>query len=194
VIVRATGALPSTLTIDVSGGNGGTQLITNDESEGPGGGGSGGFVATTGGTPTIKVVGGANGTTTSAAITEFTANGATMGASGHAESAPAPTIPTSCTSVGVSLDNLTDGRTTATPGTQTTYTFTVTNGGTSPVPGAQVTDNAPLLNNVSWTCAGSGCPAPSGTGPLDVTVTLPAGGTLSFSVTGTIDSGATGRW
>ena len=71
----------SSLTITANGGTGGNQLITNNESEGPGGGGGGGHIWTTG-SPTLSVTGGANGTTTSAAVTEFTANGATAGASG----------------------------------------------------------------------------------------------------------------
>jgi hypothetical protein len=71
----------SSLSITATGGAGGNQLITNNESEGPGGGGGGGHIWTTG-TPALSVTGGANGTTTSAAVTEFTANGATAGASG----------------------------------------------------------------------------------------------------------------
>lgn len=69
------------VTITANGGTGGNQLITSNESEGPGGGGGGGFIRTTG-TPTVSVTGGANGTTSSTAVTEFTFNGATNGATG----------------------------------------------------------------------------------------------------------------
>lgn len=69
------------VSITANGGVGGNQLITAAESEGPGGGGGGGYIQTTG-TPTLSVTGGANGTTSSTAVTEFTANGATTGATG----------------------------------------------------------------------------------------------------------------
>jgi len=71
----------SGVTITATGGAGGNQLITSNESEGPGGGGGGGFIRTTG-TPTVSVAGGANGTTSSTAVTEFTSNGSTAGATG----------------------------------------------------------------------------------------------------------------
>lgn len=71
----------STSTITANGGTGGNQLIVSAENEGPGGGGGGGYIHCTG-IPTLVVTGGANGTTTSSAVTEFTSNGATAGASG----------------------------------------------------------------------------------------------------------------
>ncbi|NJS15653.1 MAG: hypothetical protein HC788_14955 [Sphingopyxis sp.] len=43
------------LAFQANGGNGGTQLITSAESEGPGGGGGGGVIATSGGTRTAMV-------------------------------------------------------------------------------------------------------------------------------------------
>ncbi|MDP2175867.1 MAG: T9SS type A sorting domain-containing protein [Bacteroidota bacterium] len=69
-------------TLRANGGNGGNQLITNNESEGPGGGGGGGYIAISGGSPTRTANGGSNGTTSSAALTEFIANGATSGGAG----------------------------------------------------------------------------------------------------------------
>ncbi|WP_197428358.1 hypothetical protein [Phnomibacter ginsenosidimutans] len=45
-------------------------------------GGGGGYIGITSGTPARTVAGGANGTTTSTAVTEFTPNGATVGAGG----------------------------------------------------------------------------------------------------------------
>ncbi|GAB4423474.1 MAG: hypothetical protein OHK0039_40060 [Bacteroidia bacterium] len=72
------------LTLTADGGQGGDQYITNNESEGPGGGGGGGYLALPEGhSATCSVQGGANGTTTSLSLTEFTANGATRGAPGQ---------------------------------------------------------------------------------------------------------------
>ncbi|MCK8523832.1 thrombospondin type 3 repeat-containing protein, partial [Aquimarina sp. D1M17] len=82
IVLRAA-SIANTLTLSANGGDGGDQLITNNESEGPGGGGGAGFVAISAGTPTININGGSNGTTTSAAVTEFPTNGATSGASGE---------------------------------------------------------------------------------------------------------------
>ena len=67
-----------------NGGVGGSQPITGNESEGPGGGGGGGVISVSGGAGSRTANGGANGTTTSAAVTEFTPNGATQGATGQA--------------------------------------------------------------------------------------------------------------
>lgn len=71
-------------TISANGGSGGNQLITSDESEGPGGGGGGGVIAvnSTTDSSTKAVTGGAFGTTSSSAVTEFPANGATNGSTG----------------------------------------------------------------------------------------------------------------
>lgn len=81
VIIKSTVA--NTITISANGGKGGDQLITSNESEGAGGGGGGGYIAITSGTPTISVNGGANGVSNSAAVTEFTPNGATRGGTGQ---------------------------------------------------------------------------------------------------------------
>ncbi|MFJ6167127.1 hypothetical protein ACIQH6_18555 [Micromonospora orduensis] len=81
------------------------------------------------------------------------------------------------------------------PGTPLTYTVTVTNSGPSDAVGATVTDPLPApLAGFTWTCAasaGSSCTA-SGTGSIDDTVTVAAGGTLTYTITGTVPSGATG--
>ncbi|MEM7659685.1 MAG: PKD domain-containing protein [Bacteroidota bacterium] len=74
----------SGLAIYAQGGKGGDQLISGNESEGPGGGGGGGYVAL----PDHALLatyleGGNGGTTTSQAVTEFPANGATAGANGE---------------------------------------------------------------------------------------------------------------
>ncbi|MCU0334284.1 MAG: T9SS type A sorting domain-containing protein [Chitinophagaceae bacterium] len=80
----AAGTIAANIDLNANGGAGGNQLITNDESEGPGGGGGGGYVAVRStSSPVISVAGGANGTSTSTAVTEFTPNGATRGATGQ---------------------------------------------------------------------------------------------------------------
>jgi|GEM_PF-1191853 len=83
VIVRATTA--AGFSVQARGGAGGNQLVNNgNEAEGPGGGGGGGFVSIST-TVTADVSGGVGGTTTSPALTEFPANGATYGNSGLAQ-------------------------------------------------------------------------------------------------------------
>ena len=89
----------------------------------------------------------------------------------------------------------TDGASSETPGTPVTYTIVATNTGALGIAGATVTDSFPAaLTGVNWTCtasAGSSCPA-SGSGALNVLVNLAAGGTATFTVTGTINPAATG--
>lgn len=80
VIVRATAV--TSVTVQARGGAGGNQIIANgNEAEGPGGGGGGGYVAGSV-TLSVDVAGGPGGTTTSPAVAEFPANGATAGSSG----------------------------------------------------------------------------------------------------------------
>jgi uncharacterized repeat protein (TIGR01451 family) len=81
------------------------------------------------------------------------------------------------------------------PGLPATYTIVVRNGGPSAVTGATVTDTfPPALLGASWTCTadpGSTC-TPSGTGNLVATIDLERGDQATFTVSGTIASGATG--
>jgi uncharacterized repeat protein (TIGR01451 family)/CSLREA domain-containing protein len=90
----------------------------------------------------------------------------------------------------------TDGQTSAVPGSQVTYTITVSNAGPSGVTGATVNDNFPAsLTNVSWTCtasAGSSCGAASGSGNINTTVNLLDQGSATFTATGTLSRSATG--
>lgn len=90
----------------------------------------------------------------------------------------------------------TNGTSTLTPGTPTTYTIVVSNAGPSAVTGAQVTDLMPgPLVISSWTCtasAGSSCGQPSGTVNINATVNLLAQGTATFMVNATVASTATG--
>lgn len=82
-IINTTGSAIG-ITINVKGGNGGSQSVSafNDEAEGPGGGGGGGYISVSSGNPTKNVSGGLNGTTNCFSLSEFTPNGATAGGAG----------------------------------------------------------------------------------------------------------------
>lgn len=91
---------------------------------------------------------------------------------------------------------LTDGATTATAGGTTTYTITASNLGSSNATGVTVTDTFPAsVTGVTWSCAGAGggtCAA-SGSGNInDTTANLPAGSSVTYTATATIDPAATG--
>jgi uncharacterized repeat protein (TIGR01451 family) len=89
----------------------------------------------------------------------------------------------------------TDGQATAVPGQAVTYTITVANAGPGVAEAVAVSDPVPAaLHDVAWTCAaspGSAC-ASGGSGSIDDSVRLLAGGTASYALTGTIDAAATG--
>ena len=82
-----------------------------------------------------------------------------------------------------------DGVTTAAAGTAVTYAIVVSNPAPIAVVGATVTDAfPPELTGVTWTCtasAGSSCTS-AGSGNLNNVVTLAAGGSVTYSATGTI--------
>ena len=72
----------------------------------------------------------------------------------------------------------TDGVTTAMPGGSVTYTITASNAGADAVTGATVADTFPAILTCTWTCVGAGggtCTA-AGSGNINDTVNLPAGG------------------
>ena len=89
----------------------------------------------------------------------------------------------------------TNDRATVTAGATTEYTITVTNAGPDGAVGATVTDTPPAsLTGVTWTCAATGgatC-SPSGTDTIADVVDLPAGASLVYTLTATVDPGATG--
>ncbi len=88
----------------------------------------------------------------------------------------------------------TDGVTTATPGGSVTYTITASNAGPSNATGATVADTFPASLTCTWTCAGAGggtCTA-SGSGNINDTVNLPAGGSVTYTASCTISAPATG--
>jgi len=88
-----------------------------------------------------------------------------------------------------------DGVTTATPGGQVTWVLTVTSNGPSNVAGATVTDSPPAaVTAASWTCtasAGAHCTA-TGTGGIADAADLPAGATVTYRLTATLNPAATG--
>jgi len=88
-----------------------------------------------------------------------------------------------------------DGLSSVNPGQQISYTLEATNLGPSVVLGASVSDPFPsALTNISWTCAasaGSSCTA-NGTGDINDLVTIPMGGTVTYTVTAIVDAGASG--
>jgi len=71
-----------------------------------------------------------------------------------------------------------------------------TNNGPAPVTGATVSDNMPgVLTGVTWSCAGTGGGSCAGLGAgniNDSTVNLPAGASVTYTVTGTIPYGTLG--
>jgi uncharacterized repeat protein (TIGR01451 family) len=93
----------------------------------------------------------------------------------------------------------TDGSATYTPGGTVTYTVVVTNNGPSGVTGAVVTDNKPpQVTSWAWACSNqsggaSGCTgAASSANNFSDTVDLPAGASITYTVTANIAAGATG--
>lgn len=92
IVISNGTALPATLTLSATGGNGGNNALSfgafasGVEADGPGGGGGGGMIAYTSGSPVQNVSGGVNGTVTTVGptniVANFPPNGATSGASG----------------------------------------------------------------------------------------------------------------
>ena len=83
------------------------------------------------------------------------------------------------------------------PGTLLTYTVVVTNDGPSNVSNARVQDAPPLaLAGFARSCtangAGASCATPAGAGDIDALVTLPAGTSATFTLSGTVPAGTTG--
>jgi len=91
----------------------------------------------------------------------------------------------------------TDGVTTVTPGSQTTYTIVASNAaGPDPMVGATVADAFPAsLTGCTWTCAGDAggsCGNANGAGNINELVDLPVGGSVTFLATCTVNLAATG--
>jgi len=88
-----------------------------------------------------------------------------------------------------------DGQAVAVPGESLTYVIVASNAGPDPAIGATVTDTLPgTLLGATWTCSaspGSSC-APSGSGSINDSVDLLAGGTATYLLTATVSPAATG--
>jgi uncharacterized repeat protein (TIGR01451 family) len=85
---------------------------------------------------------------------------------------------------------------TVAPGAGETYTITVSNNGPSNVTGAGVVDTMPaFFTGDTWTATQSGGASgfsASGSGNIRDTVTMPAGSSITYTVTGTVSRSATG--
>ena len=94
--------LPATLEIQANGGAGGSHTVVNaDEAEGGGGGGGAGVVLVSHVDAIESIAGGLRGVTSSPALSEFPANGATSGAGGDTGASPdrdGPSSPLVCLS------------------------------------------------------------------------------------------------
>jgi uncharacterized repeat protein (TIGR01451 family) len=91
--------------------------------------------------------------------------------------------------------SITDGSATYTPGTLVTYTVVVSNAGPSGVAGAAVTNNAPSGTTItSWSAifAGGASGAGAGSGNISELVSIPLGGSITYSVTVAVPAGYSG--
>jgi uncharacterized repeat protein (TIGR01451 family) len=90
-----------------------------------------------------------------------------------------------------------DGVANVIQGQPVAYTITASNAGPGAVVGASITDNFPAgIINVNWTCvasAGSACGAAAGAGNINTTASILAGGTVTYTATGTVAPNAGGQ-
>lgn len=109
---------------------------------------------------------------------------------------PTPIPPTPLPSANLAITK-TDGATYYTPGGGTVYTIVVTNAGPANVNNARVRDTFPAnITGTAWTCTPSAlanCDTAAGAGNISVTVDLPVGESVTFSVTATISGVAAGN-
>lgn len=89
----------------------------------------------------------------------------------------------------------TDGVTSVNAGATTTYTITAANSGPNGTT-ATIRDTFPAsITAVSWTCSSAGfasCSATSGSGNINQTVSLPSGGSVTYTAVATISASASG--
>ena len=117
---------------------------------------------------------------------------------GKAAPAPTTTVPPTTTTIPPTTTTpptadlsvtITDGANSKPSGSAVTYTIVASNAGPVSVTGAFVSDIMPSgLSGVTWTCApgnGASCPG-SGNGNINTPVDLPSGGSVTFTVNGTI--------
>ncbi|WP_159586049.1 DUF7507 domain-containing protein, partial [Chelativorans xinjiangense] len=90
-----------------------------------------------------------------------------------------------------------DGATTFTRGSNVIYTIVVSNDGPADAIGAAVNDPLPTgTTTANWTCGGATggaiCGAASGTGAINTTADLPAGSSVTYTLTLTVPAGYSG--
>ena len=128
-----------------------------------------------------------SGHTDVAVLTAHNANFSAVAAAGFAGSSVAAKTDLSITN--------SDGATSVSPGSPTTYTIIVSNNGPSSVTGATIADSLPAtLSNASWTATSSNGAtgfASSGTGNINGTANLPTGSSITYTLTATVSSTAT---
>jgi uncharacterized repeat protein (TIGR01451 family) len=148
--IVVSGAVAGGATLTANGSVGGNQNLGGPEAEGPGGGGGGGFIAATGGTQ--NVLGAANGTTNSSALTEFIHNGATRGANGNAVAGPALSAVPVCPTATLTLEKIWSGAT-----VNNAVTVTAANTGQTTAPSFNSVANTPSETDTGTAVAvGSG--------------------------------------
>lgn len=204
IVLLANSGNLSGLTVSANGGNGGSTWLASDpmgypgNRHGPGGGGGGGVIILSSTPLSSSVAGGANGQTTTA----LDAFGSTPGAAGilvtnaTAGSVPGPQTGGFCASADLSITNA-GSPSAVTPGSNITYTQTVTNNGASSAVDVVVSEAIPAnttFQSISipsgWTCS---TPAVGATGNISCNISLLANaGTGTFTVVvnanaGTID-------
>jgi uncharacterized repeat protein (TIGR01451 family) len=134
----------------------------------------------------------------SASATGTLSNTATVTApAGVTDPTPANNSATDVDGLGATADlaiTKTDGVTSYTPGSSVTYTITASNAGPSNAPGSTVADTFPASLTCAWTCVGAvgGTCTASGSGNINGTVNLPAGGSVTYTASCTISAAASG--
>ncbi|MBB5208051.1 beta strand repeat-containing protein [Chiayiivirga flava] len=102
---------------------------------------------------------------------------------------------TACRALSADLSiTKTDGVGSVPAGGSTTYTITASNVGPDPVTGATVADTFPAALTCTWTCVGAGggtCTA-AGSGNINDSVNLPAGGSTTYTASCAVSPAASG--
>jgi uncharacterized repeat protein (TIGR01451 family) len=137
--------------------------------------------------------------TISPAATGTLANTATVSAGAMPDPSPANNSATDTDTLVPQADlaiTKNDGVASVIPGNAVTYAIVASNPGPSDASGTAVADTFPAAcATVSWTCVGSGggtCTAGPVAGNIADTASLPAGGSVTYSATCTVDPAATG--
>ena len=136
----------------------------------------------------------------SASATGTLSNTATVTApAGVTDPTPGNNSATDSDTIALSADlsvTKTDGVTTATAGGTVTYTIVVSNAGPSTATGATAADTFPAAcTSVTWTSVAAGGATgntASGSGNISNSLTLPAGGSVTYTATCSISGAATG--